>query len=69
VRLAEEANSAVGELIEIQEEFAEAKEAQSNHNGPFALKCEAICEIDLQSAWETLVEALNAEVPMGFGRD
>jgi hypothetical protein len=70
-RLTGEAAAAVEQLIEYQSEFEDAMEAQpdSLRDGPFAQKCEEIRGIDLQGALETLQEAENAEIPLGFGRD
>jgi hypothetical protein len=70
-RLTREATDAIEQLIEYQSEFEEAAEAQPDRlrDGPFAQKCEQIREIDLASALETLKEAEDAEVPLGFGRD
>jgi hypothetical protein len=70
-RLTSEATDAINQLIEYQSEFEEAEGAQPEglQDGPFAQKCEAIREIDLASALETLQEAENAEIPLGFGRD
>jgi hypothetical protein len=70
-RLASEAVANVEELISYQSEFEEARERQpdSLQDGPFAQKCEEVCCIDLESARETLQEAENADLPLGFGRD
>lgn len=37
--------------------------------GPFGQKCEAMDNLDLQSAIDTVSEAEGMEVPLGFGRD
>ena len=67
-RLAGEAAAVIEELINYQSEFERAKDAQpdSLQDGPFAQKCDQICDIDLGSALSTLQEAEAAEVPLGF---
>ena len=70
-RLASEACCNLEALIEMQQDFDEAKDRQPDtlQEGPFAQKCEQICSIDLESALSALLEAASAEVPLGFGRD
>ena len=70
-RLAGQAAENVEALIEYQQEFQDVKDGQPENlqNGPLTQKCDVICDIDLRSALETLEEAANAEVPLGFGRD
>ena len=70
-RLAEEAASCIEALIDYQQEFDAAREAQpeSLQEGPSAQKCEQIGMIDLGSALEILQEAESADLPLEFGRD
>jgi hypothetical protein len=70
-RLAGEAVANVEELIDYQQEFQDAKDGQpdSLQDGPFAQKCDEVCNIDLESALVTLQEAEGVDVPLGFGRD
>jgi hypothetical protein len=70
-RLAGEAEHDVEELIAIQQEFQEARDSQPDglQDGPFAQKCNEICDIDLEGALGMLQEANGVEVPLGFGRD
>jgi hypothetical protein len=70
-RLAGEAEHDVEELISMQQEFQEAGDSQPDglQDGPFAQKCNEICDIDLEGALGTLQEASGVEGPLGFGRD
>jgi len=51
------ASAALEELIEVQQESALGE------------KLDAVCDIDLQSALDTVQEAESADLPLGFGRD
>ena len=70
-RLSEEAVERVEHLIDYQQEIQEAKDGQPDNlqDAPFAQRCDAICDIDLEGALNTLQEAESAEMPRGFGRD
>lgn len=56
--------NAVGELVELQQEFQEWREnlPENLQGGMLAEKLDAICDLDLS-------ELEGIEVPLGFGRD
>ena len=66
------AQSALEELVEIQQEFSEWKDnLESRFEGSALVeKLEAVTDsLELQSALDTVEEAQNADLPLGFGRD
>ena len=65
------AESAVQELVDIQQEFSDWKDNLSENlqNSPVGEKLETICNIDLSSAADAVSEAAGADIPLGFGRD
>lgn len=71
-------SAALEELIEIQSEYEEWKDnlPENLQTAPVGEKLEAVCNLDLQGALdsleevtETITEANNADLPQGFGRD
>lgn len=65
------ASSALEELLNLQGEFLEWKDSLSENTQSGATwdKLEAVTDLDLESARDTLEEAANLELPQGFGRD
>ncbi len=68
---AEAAEAAVNTLQAIQEEYQEWLDSMPENlaDSPVAEKLNTICDLDLDSAIETLSEAVGADLPLGFGRD
>lgn len=65
------ASTALSELQEIRQEFEEWKDNLPENLQGSALgeKLGAVCDLDIDSALETVQEAENADLPLGFGRD
>lgn len=65
------ARDAVSELLDIQSEFEEWRDSLPENLQQSAVgeKLETICDLDIQGAMDTLDEAENTDVPLGFGRD
>lgn len=62
---------ALEEAISIQEEYSDWKDnvADNFQSGAMYEKLEAVCDIDLEGAKDTLEEAMGLDLPLGFGRD
>lgn len=68
---ANRAEAALQDLLDIQQEYEEWKDNLPENLQQSALgeKLEAVCDLDLQGAQDTISEAIDIELPMGFGRD
>jgi hypothetical protein len=68
---ASEASDAISRLVELQSEYQEWRDGlpENLENSPTAEKLDAVCDLDLQGASDTLDEAAECELPLGFGRD
>lgn len=69
-----EVESAFDDLREIQEQYQEWRDnlPENLEMSPVAEKLDAVVDLDLEMPTEieeTLDEAENAELPLGFGRD
>ncbi len=69
-----ELESAIETLKEIQEEFQDWRDnlPENLDQSPVAEKLDAVVDLDLEmDSWagDTLDEAENIELPLGFGRD
>lgn len=65
------ANDALSELRSVQEEYEEWRDnlPEGLQNGPTGEKLEAVCDLDIESAVDTINEAEEVDLPLGFGRD
>jgi hypothetical protein len=65
------AESALADLLELQQQYQEWRDNQpENFQGTIVdEKLNAICDLDLQSALDTIQEAAGLDLPQGFGRD
>jgi hypothetical protein len=65
------AEAAVANLLELQQQYQEWRDNQpENFQGTIIdEKLNAICDLDLQSALDTIQEAAAVDLPQGFGRD
>jgi hypothetical protein len=63
--------TALEDLRSIQEEYEEWKDNLPENLEQSALgeKLEAVCDLDLDDALSTAQGALDADLPLGFGRD
>jgi hypothetical protein len=63
--------SALEELQSIQQEFSEWRDNLPENLQSSALgdKLDTVCDLDIDSALETVQDAESADLPMGFGRD
>jgi len=63
--------TALGKLQDIQSEYQEWNEGlpENLRESTIAEKLESITAIDFDSAIETVNEAEDADLPLGFGRD
>jgi hypothetical protein len=68
---ASQATTALGELQDIQSEYQDWTEVlpENLRESTIAEKLESITAIDFDSAIETVNEAEDADLPLGFGRD
>lgn len=68
---AEAAEAALNTLLEVQQEYEEWKDnlPENLQDSPVGEKLEAVCDLDIQGAIDTVQEASGADLPMGFGRD
>ena len=59
------------DLLDIQSEFEEWYEnmPENLQSSPVGEKLETVCEFDISGALDTATEAIDAELPLGFGRD
>ena len=66
-----QANEALAELKELQEEYEGWKDSLPENlaNSPVGEKLTAVCDLDIESAMSTVDDAEGAELPLGFGRD
>ena len=66
-----DAQSAVTELLEIQQEYEEMLDNLPDglENSPFGEKLQGVNDIDIQYLADVLNEAEDVELPLGFGRD
>lgn len=82
VNTAQEFADKLTELRDLQSEYEEWRDnlPENAQSGATAEKLEAVCDIDLESAaddplsdWDgtvqAIVDAANADLPLGFGRD
>jgi Protein of unknown function (DUF3102) len=65
------AESALGDLLELQQQYQEWRDNQpENFQGTIVdEKLNAMCDLDLQSALDTIQEAAGLDLPQGFWRD
>jgi len=65
------AEAALADLLELQQQYQECRDNQpENFQGTIIdEKLNAICDLDLQSALDTIQEAAAVDLPRGFGRD
>ena len=65
------ATDSLEELVELQEEYGEWLDnlPEGLDQSNVAEKLEAVRDLDLETARETVSEADNTELPLGFGRD
>jgi hypothetical protein len=65
------AEAAVANLLQLQQQYQEWRDNQpENFQGTIIdEKLNAICDLDLQSALDTIQEAAAVDLPQGFGRD
>lgn len=73
-RWGDAASAAVAALEELQEIKGEFEEWRDNlpenlQQSTIGEKLEFVCDLDIDSALETVQEAENADLPLGFGRD
>lgn len=67
--------AAISEIEDLKSEYEDWRDnlPESLQNSALADKLNTICDLELQSAFDelqsVLKEAVNAELPMGFGRD
>ena len=63
--------SSLEDLKAIQEEFEEWKDNMSENlqSTPVYEKLEAVCELDIDGTIDTVQEAADADLPLGFGRN
>ena len=68
---ASNANTALAEMQEMQSEYQDWLDTLPDNlrESTVAEKLEIITEIDFDSAIETVSEAEDADLPLGFGRD
>ena len=66
-----DAQSAVTELLEIQQEYEEMLDNLPDglENSPFGEKLQGVNDIDIQYLADVLNEAEDVALPLGFGRD
>lgn len=66
-----QASSAIQTLVDLQQEFSDWKDnlPENLSSSTLGEKLEAVCDIDLDGAQQSIEEAENAELPLGFGRD
>lgn len=71
VRLAGEAVAAIEELKDIQSDFESWRDnlPENLQSSPVGEKLDAVCDLDLDGALDTLSEAEGVDLPLGFGRD
>lgn len=65
------AERALRDLIDLQAEFQEWRDNLPENLTTSALgeKLDAVCDLDLEVACDTIVEAASLDLPLGFGRD
>lgn len=68
---ASKAEEALTELVEVQQEYQNWLDNLPENLQQSALgeKLQTVCDLDLQSALDTIQEASAADLPMGFGKD
>lgn len=68
---ASDAMAALEELVDLQSEYQEWLDGlpENLQSSPVGEKLQAICDLDLQGALDTVSEADGADLPLGFGRD
>lgn len=68
---ASKAKEGLEELQAIQDEFEEWRDnfPENAQGGATYEKLEAVCDLDIDSAVETVEEAEQIDLPQGFGRD
>ena len=66
-----DAITAIEELVELQSEYEDWKDnlPESLQSSPVGEKLEEVCNLDLQSALDTISDAEGADLPRGFGKD
>lgn len=71
MEVCDRAASAIEELIELQSSYEEWRDNLPDNlqASTVAEKLEAVCDLDLSGALDTIMEAENAELPRGFGKD
>jgi hypothetical protein len=65
------ASDALGELLDLQEAYAEWRDGlpENLQGSAVAEKLDAVCDLDIQSALSVIEEAEGIDLPLGFGRD
>ncbi len=65
------AEQAVQVLVDLQQEYQEWKDnlPENLESSPVGEKLEAVCDLDLSGALDTIQEANALDLPQGFGRD
>lgn len=68
---ASRATAALEELVELQSEYQEWLDGlpENLQSGALADKLQSVCDLDLESAKQSVEEAEGIDLPRGFGRD
>ena len=63
--------AALEELVAVQEEYREWLDnlPENLQQSSLGEKLQAVCDLDLESAFEAAQEAEGIDLPLGFGRD
>jgi hypothetical protein len=66
-----DALASLQELVDLQQEYQEWADnlPENLEASPVGEKLEAVCELDIAGAMQTIEEADGTDLPLGFGRD
>ena len=68
---AAKADEGLSELVDLQAEFQDWRDnlPENLESSPVAEKLDAVCDLELDDVHSTIQEAMDADLPLGFGRD
>lgn len=66
-----EAESGLASLLDVQQEYQDWLDnlPENLQNSALGEKLQAVCDLDIQGALDTINEAQGLDLPLGFGRD